>query len=113
MKENLVDWYEKLNEEAGALARVTVPVLQPEIEQEPSTESDVKVVVVKEPEDKVVSKDKNESLVAFVLAKRIQDLLIRAASLDEPYETDSEERQNLIDNVKKLYLSLGEKIGNL
>jgi len=113
-KDDLLSWYDNINEEAE-IAKITVPVLthDDDIENQDAEQEPEKVVIVKEPEDKVVSKDKTESLAGFILAKRIQDLLVRAAGLAEPYEADSEERQNLVDQIKKLYLSLGEKIGSL
>lgn len=113
MKDNLVDWYKKLNEEDEGIAKITVPVLQPDGEtpemEKPHLPTPEEPVV----QDKVVAKDKDNSLVSFVMAKRIQDLLVRIAGLNEPYEADSEERQNLVDKVKDLYMKLGEKIGNL
>jgi len=112
-KDELLNWYDNINEEAE-IAKITVPVLTHDDETNQDDEQEPeKVVIVKEPEDKVVSKDKDESLAGFILTKRIQDLLVRAAGLAEPYEADSEERQNLVDQIKKLYLSLGEKIGSL
>jgi len=116
MEENILDWYKNLNEDEE-IAKITVPVLdtgsdetdepdEPEIEKVPDIESDKKV-------DTVVTKDRQNSLMSFVMIKRIQDLLVRIASLDEPYETDSEERQNMVDTVKNLYIELGDLIGKL
>jgi len=113
---DLLAWYDKiLNEEEG-LGTFTVPVLQNQEQQEPS------IVQTQEPpegdqsqlaKDPVVQKDKGNSLVAFVIAKKIQDILVRVAGLEEPYESDSEERQMMVDKLKKLYEKLGEHIGSL
>ena len=111
MKENILDWYKELNEDEG-IAKITVPVLQPDeapaIERQ---EPDVPVVV--KVADPVVEKDKGNALMAFVMAKKIQDMLVRVAGLSEPYETDSEARQELTDSIKDLYKKLGESIASL
>lgn len=113
-EKDLVDWYQSLNEEDEGIATLTVPVLQPDNEAPPEgDQGDVEVPTITKPEDVVVQKDKVNSLGTFVMAKRIQDLLVRIAGLAEPYETDSEERQNLVDKVKDLYIKLGENIGKL
>ena len=109
--ENLVDWYQSLNEEEG-IAKITVPVLQPDNPPEGDA-GEVEVPTITKPEDPVVQKDKINSLGTFVMAKRIQDLLVRIAGLTDPYEQDSEERQGLVDKVKDLYIKLGDNIGKL
>ena len=120
MEENLIEWYNKLNEDEG-IAKITVPVMDtgdgkphgfpPVIEPETA-----EVPPVIEPEkkvDPVVSKDKQNALMSFVMVRRIQDLLVQVAGLSEPYETDSEERQEMVDSVKSLYIKLGDTIGKL
>jgi len=122
-KQDILDWYKSLNEDEGTVD-FTVPVpqsdisvlrpgtssqvIEPEIEREKPDIS----VIVKEV-DPVVEKDKGNALMAFVIAKRIQDILVRVAGLSEPYETDSETRQELTDSIKDLYKKLGENIASL
>lgn len=106
---NLLDWYQSLNEEEG-IAKITVPVINqddgPEVEVPSSSEEEEKA-------DNVDKTDKGNSLLSFVIVKRIQDLLMRLAEFKEPYESDSVERQNVVDKIKKLYMELGNKIGEL
>jgi len=118
-QEDLLDWYQTLNEEE--IAKITVPVLDagddhphgfPPVLQEPEVEPEIDIEP-KKVEDPVVEKDKDTSLVAFVMAKGMQDLLVRIAGLSEPYESDSEQRQAMVDKIKALYTSLGEHIGKL
>ena len=113
-KESLLDWYKVgLNEDEG-ITRMTIPVIpnHMEVPQGIEPEPEPEVVIVKK-EDPVVEKDKDTSLISFVMAKKIQDLLVRIAGLNEPYESDSEERQILVDKVKTIYTKLGENIGSL
>jgi len=127
----LLDWYNKLNEENEGIAKITVPVIDSggaptdmdttddgeiinTVNKVPD-DADYKgnVAVTGKTDDDVVDKDKGNSLVSFVATRRIQDILVRLASLDEPYEADSVERQGLIDTVKSLYIKLGEYISSL
>jgi hypothetical protein len=117
---SLLEWYESINEEDEGIAKITVPVLQPDgghphgmSPEVPEEQGVPEVEVVKKDDDVVSEKDKEISLSSFVITKRIQDLLVRAASLAEPYETDSEERQKLVSKIQYLYTRLGENIGNL
>ena len=116
MEENLIEWYNKLNEEIEGIAKITVPVINTNVEPEVApADGGEEAPPVVEPEkvDPVVSKDKQNALMSFVMVKRIQDLLVRVAGLSEPYETDSEERQGMVDSVKSLYIKLGDTIGKL
>lgn len=115
----LKEWYEGIDQNTiapnGAI-KIKVPVLD--------ADNDNKPVVVtggesnhptanggsEENKDPVVVKDKNSSLKAFVYAKKIQDLLVKAAGLDGPYDEDSEIRQALVDKIKLLYRKMGEEI---
>lgn len=126
MDKELTDWYGEINEEdvlPNGVIKLKVPVLDagdgrphgfPPIHH-PSVDDcgDTEDENPPEPTDPVVMKDKATSMKAFIIAKRIQNILIRAASLAEPYEEDSEKRQELTDALKTLHRELGEQIVKL
>lgn len=115
MKQKLTDWYKQINEEdilPNGVIKINVPVI----------DTDVPIAPVEEPSDEtlekpgdssVVAKDKDASLRSFIIAKQIQDSLVRLAGLIEPYETDSEERQKISDHIKQLHRDLGEELSCL
>jgi len=119
----LLDWYNKLNEEDEGIAKITVPVLDIDTSSDGEVINKTNTVDDYEENDEVTGKDHNQngvvdrdksnSLVSFVATRRIQDILVRLADLDEPYEKDSVERQELIDTAKGLYVKLGEYISSL
>jgi hypothetical protein len=118
----LLDWYNKLNEgiEGEGIAKITVPVLDTDdgkphgFPPDVDTEEEKPPVEIKiERPDPVEDKDKSNSLVSFVATRRIQDILVKLADLEDPYEKDSEERQGLVDSAKGLYIKLGEYISSL
>jgi len=112
MEKNLKDWYKQINEEdilPNGVIKINVPVVDADVPITP----EVDTTLIKSNEDPVVSKDKGITLRAFVLAKQIQDSLVRLAGLVEPYESDSEERQKTSDHIKQLHRELGEEIASL
>lgn len=123
MDKELTDWYGEINEEdvlPNGVIKIKVPVLNQDgenigHENTPSVDDcgDSEDENPPEPTDPVVMKDKATSMKAFIIAKRIQNILIRAASLAEPYEEDSEKRQELTDALKALHRELGEQIVKL
>lgn len=115
MEEELLNWYNKMNEEIEGSTKIIVPVITTDNEPKPETEicTDGESEVPAEKDDPVVTKDKQNALMSFVMTKRIQDLLVKVAALNEPYETNSEERQGIVDTVKELYIKLGDTIGKL
>jgi hypothetical protein len=114
MKDKLSDWYQQINEEdilPNGVIKINVPVVDADVPV-----ADVPTTMVppqEEKSDPVASKDKGISLRAFILAKQIQDSLVRLSGLVEPYEAESEERQKLSDSIKKLHRELGEEIACL
>lgn len=113
MEDNILDWYNQLNEEEEGIAKITVPVLDAESESQVVDPLPPEENVPVKPLDPVVEKDKGNALMAFVMAKKIQDMLVRVAGLSEPYETDSEARQEITSQIKELYKKLGENIASL
>lgn len=127
MKKELKEWYEEINESdilPNGVIKLRVPVLDDEgsgVQLDPNHIADGGTEAPpnndcmgsSKPEDPVVEKDKGNSLKAFVCAKRIQDLLIQAASLAGPYEEDSETRQAIVDKIKSLHRELGEVLSQL
>lgn len=122
----LLDWYKNLNEEDEGIAKITVPVVNVDtstdgeqinktntVDVDDDYEENDEVTGKDHNQDGVVDKDKSNSLVSFIATRRIQDILVKLADLEEPYEKDSIERQELIDSAKGLYIKLGEYISSL
>ena len=112
----LIDWYNQLNEEA-VIAKVNVPVIDsPEITNavaDGGSEEPKEVVVKTKESDPVDEKDKDNMMVTFIMTKKLQGLLMRLGGIESPYEDGSVERQNTVDEIKNLYELLGEKISKL
>lgn len=119
-EEYLREWYKSINENdisPSGMIKIKVPVLDADSGQQ------VSVNAVSSPDqendqqgtktDSVEAKSKDSALSSFVLAKRIQDLLLRTAGLNNPYNEDSEERQSILDKVRNLYRELGVNIAAL
>lgn len=117
---NLKDWYEQLNEDDflpnGAI-KINAPVIDADsgerVVSAPPQVADDGTEMKPKSDDPVVDKDKDKSLKAFIYAKRMQDLLIKIAGLVEPYESDSEVRQALVDKLKYVHEKMGEEIASL
>jgi hypothetical protein len=113
MSENLVSWYQKLNEEDilpnGAI-KINVPVIDAEVSIAPEVDT---ISKIKSDNDPVVIKDKESVLRAFNLINIMQSYLTKLMSVSLPYETGSEERNNISLSIKELYGKLGEEINSL
>ena len=114
---SLKEWYGSINEEdmlPNGVIQLKLPVIDAVPEQEPEVQIQVSdQEVKKEISDPVVLKDREVSLKAFVLAKRIQDSLIKLSEMIDPYQSGSEERNKTSAYVKELYRELGEEIASL
>ena len=121
----LKEWYAGINENdilPNGSVRLTVPVIDGNTgeqmnvhdqEEHQDQEEQHDHQEQQQSTDKVVIKGKDSALGSFVLAKRIQDLLLKTAGLNNPYDEDSEERQMILDKVKALYQELGENLAAL
>lgn len=124
MKEDLTSslstWYESLNEEDmlpnGAI-KLHLPVLDTDVVIAPKAEewpvSDENISNTRSENDTVVIKDRQTAMRAFALVSSIQSYLTRIASISQPYESGSEERQKISTDIKELCGKLAEEVALL
>lgn len=124
--EILLEWYEEfksavtpVNQEAGnqqAQDSNNIETIVVTTKEEPQESEESEEKETPEPsnnDDSVILKDSQTSFKAYLYAKKVQELLTQFSVIDDPYQSNTMKREEIVSMLKNIQTKLGEEIAKL